>query len=546
MTFMRWYLRLRFLLIKNSLWTDAKTRATSMVLLLVLLGFLSGFTWVIKRFMIGDSLTDGNLIVLRFLLLFAIAWVFLSSFFQSLSTFVKHFLHSPELNHLMTLPIPSAQLFLFKFVDHLFVQIKGSMILVVPFFAAIGVGFGASWGYYLLLLPLYAVITIIPSACGLLVALLALRKLTPQQFGFIASALSLTINILFAFSFSRSNHIPTEWILGFHRWMSDSVAASILPVTSGIEVFTGLLHGDANALAWVSLPLVSALTVFGIYRLSEKAYASSWSQNQDVTSPQKATTTRKKKSRPPHASLAWTWVKGEWLMASRNHDMIMGTVFLLLFYVGTLLYMVIAKPFLDHPLLGGFLLLAVAAIFNVMATSIVFIPAEVAADKTIWKKQHWLLKTLPLPAPRIFFIRMTMLWIPSFFLTALGLVLYAAFHPMVFVDQLLLGLYSGIVLLGSAAVYVAIEQLALIEAMERHPFVANVMTLVVPIVYGVLSCGIVALSLGMDDLLGITWLSIDHAVWRFEWLLGISIAVSFGTVVISKKVFDFAWKKIEI
>lgn len=542
-----WYLKLRFLTIKNAVWKDHKTRITAILLFVLLLGFMAGFTYVIQRFMIGESLQDRNVIVLSIFLLFAVIWVFISSFFQSLSSFPKSFLHSPELNYLMTLPIPTGQLFLFKFIDHLFLQIKGSLFLFVPFFAAIGLGIQAPWYYYVLILPIYAVVTIIPSSVGVFIALFAMRLFTIKQYTMMTSTLSILTNILFAFYYARIDQLQAEWMIEGSRWLNESILASILPMTSGIVIFAGLLIQRSTWIAWMFLFLISLMFLVGIYYLSKKVYVYSWSKNQDVTpkSKTKTPTTTKRKRRTHHNPL-WEWMKCEWQMALRNHEMIMGTVFMLFFFVGTLLYFVIAKPYPEEPLLGLFLIITIAVIFNVMATSIVFIPAEVAVDKSIWKKQHWILKTLPLHSSRIFFMRMVMFWIPTFVITTVGMIVFFLTYQVALIDSILLLLYTGVLLIGSVGVYVSVELVALTESFERHPFYANLMTFIAPIGYGLLSSGIVMLSLGVDDIFHVQWSHLLQSIFQFEILMIVSVIVGIVSVFVSKKVFDYAWKAIEV
>ncbi len=74
----------------------------------------------------------------------------------------------------------------------------------------------------------------------------------------------------------------------------------------------------------------------------------------------------------------------------------MGYVFMILFFLISSFIFIYKGYFSSEPLLGLFILITIAAIFNIIALSIHFLPIEIATDKHLYKNRLWLLKVMPL------------------------------------------------------------------------------------------------------------------------------------------------------
>jgi ABC-2 type transport system permease protein len=145
--------------------------------------------------------------------------------------------NSPETVHLLTLPIRSERVVLYKFQEAVFYSSWGFFLLASPIMIAYGIVAGAPWYYYLLLVPLIVSFVYIPCSIGAIFCLWIVRKLpqfrrvivlgallallvvtTPMVWRTVTSPQSRLFGsewfqeTLYRFRFTQQEWLPSTWL----------------------------------------------------------------------------------------------------------------------------------------------------------------------------------------------------------------------------------------------------------------------------------------------------------------------------------------------
>jgi ABC-2 type transport system permease protein len=203
--------------------------------------------------------------------------------------------NAPETEYLLTLPIRSERVVLYKFQEAVFFSSWGFFLLASPIMIAYGIVAGAPWYYYVLLAPLIVSFVYIPCSIGAIACLYIIRKL-PNLRKIIVLGLALLVvmvaaplvwrtvtspqsrlfgsewfqETLYRFRFTQEEWLPSTWLtnglLDAARWPSAS--------TSGDEVDWPI----AQSIFWLSLLISNALflhvlTVWAAKKWFRSSYA---------------------------------------------------------------------------------------------------------------------------------------------------------------------------------------------------------------------------------------------------------------------------------
>lgn len=549
MNYIKWYLQLRFLVLKNSLWKDTKAimrtlSITTAIIIgqIVLINIL--YRNIFNHIVTSDELINGMLIVFFFV---AIIWIYLISFVQSISTFMKNFYKSPDMNYLISIPIPLNYVFLFKLLEHVMSSAKAMLFLFFPFLAALGMWVNAPLIYYMAIIPLYIMISIIPCAIGVMVTMMGLRFVPVKVFNIITPIFTFAINVSFAVLFTRVQDISTTYIIKLIEFLEKPWMSDIFPVTAGIRLFYSAVIGEWSFYAALFLLITSLLFIAIAFILSKKLFFEGWAKNQIVESQgSKRTVVESEKCKDSSSNEIIEWIKTEWKMAIRNHEMLMSSAFMLLFYLFALFTFIYGGLFSNEPLLGVSLLITIASLFNIIAVSILFIPADITKDKNIWKKRYWLLKVMPLEGKSVFNIQCNMYFIPGYIISVVGVLAYSVVNGLS-IQLILLSIMSiFFILYGSSAIYTSVELLALTDFFENNAFLGNLMTILFPVLYGIFSAGIIALFLAKNFVSEIVILSDISGILNLPIVIILSVTTVVATYLLSRTVFIRVWKHLEI
>ena len=123
---------------------------------------------------------------------------------------------SPETNYLLTLPLRSERIVLYKFQEAVFFSSWGFFLLASPIMISYGIVVGAPWHYYALLLPLILSFVYIPCGIGAILCLAIIRWLPQLRklivIGAAAAVIGLTVPLIWSTVNSpQSTLFGTEW-----------------------------------------------------------------------------------------------------------------------------------------------------------------------------------------------------------------------------------------------------------------------------------------------------------------------------------------------
>lgn len=549
MNYILWFIKLRFLVLKNSLWKDSKTiiRTLSIAAAIIIGQIL--LTNILHKNIFGnidisDELVNGMLIVFFFV---AVIWIYLISFIQSISTFIRNFYKSPDMNYLISIPVPLNYVFLFKYFEHIISSIKSMLFLFFPFLAALGMWADAPLIYYIMIIPLYIIISIIPCAIGVIVAMVGSRIVSVKAFNILTSTLTFVINVSFAVLFARTQDVSTTYIIRFIELLEKPWISDIIPVTASIRLFYAMVIGEWPSYAALFLLTISILFITTAFMISKKMFFEGWTKNQLVeTRDSKKKVTKSNNCKESKRNEIIEWIKTEWKMAIRNNDMIMGSAFMFFFYLFAIFTFLYSGLFSSNPLLGVSLLITIASIFNIIAVSMLFIPADITKDKSLWKKRYWLLKVMPLEGRKVFNIQCNMFFIPAYIISTMGIIAYSVVNNLSIYLLLLSILGMFFILYGSSAIYISGELLSLTDFFENNAFLGNLITIILPVLYGIISAGSIALFLAKDFVSEIMILSDISAILNLPIVIILSVTTVVATYLLSRTVFIRVWKQLQI
>lgn len=202
-------------------------------------------------------------------------------------------------------------------------------------------------------------------------------------------------------------------------------------MTAGIRLFYSAVIGEGASYAILFLLITSLLFISIAFIISKKLFFEGWAKNQLIESQvSKKREVASDNYKDRNSNEIIEWIKSEWKMAIRNHEMLMGSAFMLLFYLFTIFTFIYGGLFSNSPLIGVSLLVTVATIFNIITVSILFIPAETTKDKNLWKKRYWLLKVMPLEDRKVLNIQCKMLFIPGYIISLVVVIAYSAVNEL--------------------------------------------------------------------------------------------------------------------
>lgn len=549
MNYILWFLKLRFLILKNILWKDTKTIIRTLSIASVIIIFQIFLTNLLHKnifsdIMLSDEKAKGILILFFF---GVVIWIYLISFVQSIVGFIRNFFKSPDMNYLLSIPVPSNYVFLFKFFEHIISSIKATLFIVFPFLAAIGMSVNAPWFYFVTIIPLYIILSIIPCSIGIVVAMAGVRIVSAKMFSIITSILSFAINIIFAVLFSRVREIPSDYFVNFIAFLQKPLLSDLIPVTAGIRLFYAAALGERVTYALLFLLIITVLFIAVIFIISKKLFFEGWAKNQNIdTKVNKKITAVTKNYKKSNRNEIFEWIKTEWKMAIRNKEQFIACASILLFFLVAAFMFIYSGYFSNEPLLGVFILITVASIFNIFAVSISFIPIDIATDKSLWKNRYWILKIMPLEGKKVFDIQCIMYVVPAYIISLTGILSYSIINGLSFPMILLSALSLLVILYGSSAVYTFTELLSLTDFFEQNAFIGNLMSLILPVFYGVLSAGTITLFLAEDFVNEIIILSHISRFLNLPIVVIISVITLSVAYFVARISYIKIWEQLEI
>lgn len=506
------------LVFRNSYFRTRKRVFTAFGLLILSLVFMGGqtwiFTWMIQS--IHQSLADippelGMPVIIPLFYLFypLMLTLLFSTFTVMLQEARVRFYDSPELILLISTPIPTSILFIFRFI--MVTCLSKWALMNLPFgilpLIAIGIFSAAPWYYYLFILPVAYLLLTIAASLAVTMVMLLVKVISSKRimqagafFGFLSSIVWVGF---FIFFFGE----PQEILLQLLEWIraAGPVWAILLPLTfpltDAATTLTRLVEGElVTALGpLLRLFLTSGVVLAASMQAAKRLYYSGYDKTQTVEA-----STKKPIARPAREPLSlgrkWNLILTEWKKAGRNYEMASGSIVLLMMlivylFMAGLGWLPIPEPW--HRLVSfvhigviGFLTSAVVAIF--------FIPTAALKEggnlKNLIREQYGLLKAAPFGGREFTWC----LWLAPFVPQLLfgGIVLLAL--NISIGSSILTTLLSLVVLsllVGSVgALSLALEMEDYTVRSESFSLARRFLRSILPFVYYIVALGILALG----------------------------------------------------
>lgn len=545
---LKWLVSLQLKLLKNRYFIDQKTQSRTVIGVGLMVAFIYSLTRILySRFpfeLSAETMYYQEIVFLMFVIV--MIWLFLMAFIQGLSTYVKTYYKSSEMNHLMTLPIDRGQLFLLSFFKHVLYSNKTMLIIIIPFVSVIGLMIDASTLFFVLILPLYFVLALVPTALSTLVALVSLKYVSSKKFSFIVTGASLLLNVVFALSFTRFEALFNRLLPRISNVLDRPLMMDVFPITSGARLLMTVAGVDSYYFSVFFYLAMACLLSTLSYVLSKKLYFKGWEQSQVVSEKKRRKTNLiSKEKNLTTLRVIFKWMKAEWTMAIRNYDMFIASFSMLSFYTLGVLAVSFTQFLSSDSFSALAFLILLATLLNVMAVSVLFLPADLSKDKALWKQRYWLVKIMPFKSVHVLMIQVLTFFIPAYGFSVLGLVVFSLSASISMPIFAIASIVLALVLFGATLVYVTTEMLALNPFFEKNSLLGNSMTFLLPILYALASVGLITLFITKEYLISIETLYRVAQTLNIELISTVSLVTVFGSFLFAYSMFRRVWSHLE-
>jgi ABC-2 type transport system permease protein len=255
--------------------------------------FYEGFTFIVDNVGTAGATYHAQTVRFVFHLFFASLNVMLV--FSSGIILYTSLYNSLETQYLLSLPIRTERIVLYKFQESVFYSSWGFFLLASPIMVAYGIVAGAPWYYYLLLLPLIISFVSIPCGVGAILCLLIIHKLPqlrkivvvgagiavlgiagPMVWRTISSPQSRLFGsewfqeTLYRFRFTQQEWLPSTWLT---NGLLEAARIPTAVLTSNVTDLPVVQSALYLALLISNALLLHVLTVWAAKRMFRASYA---------------------------------------------------------------------------------------------------------------------------------------------------------------------------------------------------------------------------------------------------------------------------------
>jgi len=498
MTYLAPLFTLQWRLLRNTYWRTRQQRITTLLVIAGGAGLAVGLAYFLSDFL------DPAWGWIAFALV--AAFIFFAALTTSQANLIPHFYRSPDLAYLLALPIPANQVLAVKFLAVQLQSSLGVLFLSLGLLIAAGWGIGAPWYYYTAVLPFFWLFTLVPAGIGLLLGMALLRVMTAQALSLLAGALSLgTLIAWFAIA-----ALPPEQLMPLlvrlaelFGWLSP--LAELNPLISAGH----LLYALASAAPvqglrpLLMLLLVTGATMLVIFWLARHLFYQGWllTQSAPASQPRKAARLGGGAIHPPLIAAVLT----QWRLAQRNREMWFASFGLLAGYLALIFFLLEGRLLVWLGGSSGVALLAIilgAAVVLPMGLSLLFMPlnqlsqAENAkAMLGLLKRSLWLTKALPLTTAEVILTEALKITVPALLLGAAGILAFTLLGAAASSHALLALVGLALLLLSMAVIMIGLEYWGYGLGEKLSPAMANLLQMLIPLVYLLAAAGPLTLYL---------------------------------------------------
>lgn len=489
---------LQWRLVRNTYWRTRQQRITTLLVIVGGAGLAVGLAYFLSDFL------DPAWGWVAFALV--AAFIFFASLTTSLANLIPRFYRSPDLNYLLALPIPANQVLAVKFLAVQLQSSLGVLFLSLALLIAVGWGIAAPWYYYAAALPFFWVFTLVPAGIGLLLGMALLRVMTTQTLSLLAGAVSLGTTIAWFLIAGR----PLEQLMPLlvrlaelFGWLSP-LAELIAPISAGQLLYALASAAPAQGLRpLLMLLLVTGATMLVIFWLARHLFYQGWllTQSAPASQPRKAARLGGGAIHPPLMAAVLT----QWRLAQRNKEAWFAFFVLLAGYLALIFFLLEGRLLVW---LGGSPAAALAAIVLGAAVAlpwglqVLFVPVNqlsqagnAKAVMGLLKRSLWLIKALPLTSAEVVLTEVLKVTAPAFLLGAAGILAFVLLGEAASGHALLALIGLVLLLLSLAVITTGLEYWGYGPGEKLSPAMANLLQLLIPLVYLLAAAGPLTLYL---------------------------------------------------
>ncbi|WP_353894163.1 hypothetical protein PRVXH_000942 [Proteinivorax hydrogeniformans] len=528
----------------NRFFRDKKQTAISGLAALAILAVVAAVIWFFRgRFFYDLGQGSYKEIQLALAIVFSITLMimFAFQFFASLINLVSNFYKSPDINYLVSTPLPSGLVLMYKLINHTFKSIGKEAVFFFPLYIAIAISINATALFYIILPITYIIVAAIASSLGIIFGMIFLRKFSIRIYRYLVNIGNFIV--IAAVWLLALNFITIPEPLGkiAEFILTRENIALIIPFISGAELLSNTALGlELTALKPLAYLLgVAAVLIVLTYYTAKHNFYAGWMNSTHVA--EKKTTPMQKKhkktaTKNSHPILSLT--KYEFIRASKNYDIMAGALLFYALYIGMMFYLNTSDMEFK---LAAAIAMAAGMFFISTGTAVPFVSSEITKNPQTAKFQYSTMKFLPLKSKDILSARILMIFIPTLVVLTIGLTTLAISLDQTLTVILIANLLQLFILIGYVTLSQAYEVMYYQRFFENQKFIGGLISLLAPIVYQLLTIGLFILY-QLKPLFPNLWL---NPILNIPTLVAIATLTILCQLTYTYNLGKKAWDKME-
>ncbi|MDR5658419.1 hypothetical protein RH915_02845 [Serpentinicella sp. ANB-PHB4] len=449
-------------------------------------------TKVVGRF--GDFPSEQGYAVATVMYSVVFLLIFAFQFFASLLGLINNFYQSPDMGFLVSKPLNSGIILIYKLLNHTCNTIIKEAIFFVPVVIALSISVQANAVFYILMPLIYFMIATTAASIGVSLGILFLTKFSIKSYRYFVNTgnflLTALVWVFIFFGVKAPSFIPLEDIF---KWLFNTAYLYLIfPFISGGELLGKIALGASpKELVMPTLFLVgvTALIVIATYCIAKKYFYKGWMNSTPV---EKVKTTNKKvtNKKTPERNLTpiLCMVKYEWIRACKNFDIMVGSLVFYALY-SLLVYFTI-KIGSRNPLLFSALAMAGGIFLVTTGTSVPFESSEITKNPLTAKYQHSLIKFMPVSSQEVILSRIIMIFIPSIVILTIGLTISSIFLQLTLIEWIVIILIQIFITTGYFYMSQSVEMIYFQKYFESNKFIGGLISFLIIPAYLLLTIGL--------------------------------------------------------
>lgn len=485
--------KLQWTMFINKHFKDKKQSAKSLFFFLFILGIAITAVYFLNTRLIGsyaDILEDNAYMTILIVLSMVFMLISAFQFFASLIGLIPNFYQSPDMNYLVSTPLKSGIILLYKLFNHTIGTIMKEAIFFVPVLLAISISLKVGPVFYLLLPLVYFLIATTSAGTGVFLGMLYLKRFSMKSYRYLVYGGNFLLTCLVWLFFIFNVSIPNP-LISFGEWVINTeYLYLIIPLLSGAEVLASIGIGSFKdaIIPGIFLLSIPGLITFISYRVAQKSFYTGWMNSAPVENVKRVEKNTSTKVPESNLSPMLSMIKYEWIRASKNYDIMVGSLMFYLLY-GLLVYFS-SRYGSNNPILFTCIAMAGGISLVYTATSVPFVSSEITKNPLTAKYQHSLIKYLPISAQEVLLSRNIMITIPSLFILTVGISILSWLFNLTFYTWLIIVLAQIVITIGYGVLNQSFEVIYYEKFFSSNKFFGGLLSFLVIPIYLFLTIGL--------------------------------------------------------